>query len=212
MQNSLAADELYRLKKDEIETVKETSIKLYNRTKQGALDELTGLPIVEKQLLPENPPQTPPDEGENASESGTEGSPPLPEEPGNEETESSTMDDGGTKNPPPSPESDLESNLQNQDTPDPPAESSAAASTQVGPDNGAGYTIQLAALRDQATARAMVAKLQQTGYPAYTIVQTDPEGTSWYRVRVGNFSSPEEGQEIFRKLQAAQYTPIISKY
>jgi len=219
VQNPVAADELYRLKKEHIETIQETSIKLYNRTKQGGLDELAGKPIIKETWLPDNPPLT---HGQNETglepaASGVEAPPSAEEIPAPPPATDSgaTPSSGKDTNTP----ADKDDTGQTQPTSqwDPalaPSGEETPPSTSAEPDPPAarGYTIQVSALRDQAAAREMVVRLRQEGFTAYVITQPDDQNRAWYRVRVGTFATPREGRQTYQDLSSAGYTPIIMKY
>ncbi len=206
IQNPLEADELYRLKKDQIDAIQETSIKLYKRTKQGALDDLAGKPIIEETWLPDNPPLIPP-----APEEPAEGS---AETPASDSPE--TLTEEGAE-----PETSQESRVAPPEVSLSPTPPSPAPNEEItilpsesilDPNLQGGYTIQVAALRDLAAAEEMVAALQQEGFAAYSITQPDGQGQPWYRVRVGSFTSQKEARQAYQELSAAHYTPMIMKY
>jgi general secretion pathway protein D len=201
IQNAVDADKLYRLKKDQIETIQETSIKMYNRTRQGALDELAGKPIVKESWLPDNPPLESPESGQAPSDDHpVEGPrPPAP---------TTAVEPSGEQ--PASGQTESETNA-----PDNSVVSSESQEVSAGPAEAEpqkGYTIQVAAVRDFAAAQQMVAQLQEQGFQAYSITQPDGQGKPWYRIRVGSFPSANEARAVYQELSAIHYTPIIMKY
>jgi len=97
----------------------------------------------------------------------------------------------------------------------PPAKPSAkpvpalAAAAAVPEPAGAGFAIQVAALREPEEADAIVKRLAGKGYPAYVV--TPPKGTApIYRVRVGKFKERREADTVAARLQKEeQFKPWI---
>jgi DedD protein len=71
------------------------------------------------------------------------------------------------------------------------------------------FTIQVAALKEAAGADRLVDKLRKKGYPAYQI-QTETVGKgTWYRVRVGAFSSREKASQMIDKLKSDHLEGLV---
>ncbi|HUK55688.1 MAG TPA: SPOR domain-containing protein [Nitrospiria bacterium] len=71
----------------------------------------------------------------------------------------------------------------------------------VSPQNPTGgYTVQVAAIRDRATAQALADRLRRKGYPAFVLSYVIPKRGTWYRVRVGHFKQREAAREMTRRL------------
>ncbi len=72
-----------------------------------------------------------------------------------------------------------------------------------GPASGAGhigpYSVEIQAVMDGSAALQLVNKLRQLGYQAYS-VETEIEGHTWYKVRVGHFASRAEAQAAEERL------------
>jgi D-alanyl-D-alanine carboxypeptidase (penicillin-binding protein 5/6) len=66
--------------------------------------------------------------------------------------------------------------------------------------NTAGYTVQVGAFRQKGSAELLRAKLRKRGYKAY-IATSGPRTARWYRVRVGDFDSPGEAQQVIGRLK-----------
>lgn len=66
----------------------------------------------------------------------------------------------------------------------------------------AGWTVQVTATTDATEARALVQRLRARGYDAYLVQVPSREGATWYRVRVGRFSSRAEAQEWEERLKS----------
>lgn len=67
----------------------------------------------------------------------------------------------------------------------------------------AGWTVQVNATTSEAEATAMARRLRAKGYDAYT-VQAPQRGQTWYRVRVGRFTSMEQAKSMERRLHTAE--------
>jgi len=87
-----------------------------------------------------------------------------------------------------------------------PAPAAAAASTE--PD-GAGFAIQVAALRERGEADVIVKRLAGKGYPAY-VVAPAKGAPAVFRVRVGKFKDRREADTVAARLQKEeQFKPWI---
>jgi cell division septation protein DedD len=90
--------------------------------------------------------------------------------------------------------------------PAPAAAANTAASTEPA---GAGFAIQVAALREKAEADTIVKRLASKGYPAY-VVAPAKGAPSVYRVRVGKFTERREADSVAARLQKEeQFKPWI---
>lgn len=88
--------------------------------------------------------------------------------------------------------------------PPPTAASPAAA-------EGAGYALQVAALKERDDAEAIAKRLAQKGYAAYVLMPATG-APSVYRVRVGKFRTKREAESIAAKLQKEeQFNPWITR-
>jgi cell division septation protein DedD len=76
---------------------------------------------------------------------------------------------------------------------------------------GAGFALQITALRERSEAESIAKRLSAKGYAAYVL--TPAAGSpSVYRVRVGKFKTRREAQAIASKLQKEeQFTPWITR-
>jgi cell division septation protein DedD len=70
-------------------------------------------------------------------------------------------------------------------------------------------TIQVAAVKDAAAARRIVAKLKQDGYPAYVSTVSLPKQGDWYRVRVGSYDDRRQAAADMDRLRKARQKPIL---
>lgn len=73
-----------------------------------------------------------------------------------------------------------------------------------------GYTIQLGSFQQKEKAYALNNKLKKLGYLVYVTPKTIANKGIWYRVRMGNFNSPEEAQEWVSKLGNLSPPPFIT--
>ena len=89
-----------------------------------------------------------------------------------------------------------------------PAAASPAPAASAEP-GGAGFAIQVAALRERAEADTIVKRLAAKGYPAYVV--TPAQGApSVFRVRVGKFNERREADSVAARLQKEeQFKPWI---
>lgn len=62
------------------------------------------------------------------------------------------------------------------------------------------YAVQVGAMKDRSLADAMVSKLKTFGYSAY-IASSESSGKSWYKVRLGTFSSREDAQKEAARIE-----------
>lgn len=88
----------------------------------------------------------------------------------------------------------------------PPASSTAPASTEPA---GAGFAIQVAAIRERDEAESMVKRLAGKGYPAYVVAPASGAPTV-FRVRVGKYKDRREADTVAARLQKEeQFKPWI---
>jgi cell division septation protein DedD len=73
-----------------------------------------------------------------------------------------------------------------------------------------GYTIQLGSFQQKEKAYALQNKLKKYGYLVYVTPKTIENKGIWYRVRMGNFNSPEEAQGWVSKLGNLSPPPFIT--
>ena len=73
-----------------------------------------------------------------------------------------------------------------------------------------GYTIQLGSFQQKEKAYALHNKLKKQGYLVYITPKTIENKGIWYRVRMGNFNSPEEAQKWVSKLGNLSPPPFIT--
>ena len=67
-----------------------------------------------------------------------------------------------------------------------------------------GYTVQIASIRDRATAEALANRLRRKGYPAFILPHVVPKRGTWYRVRVGHYTQREAAQEMTQRLSGQE--------
>ena len=90
--------------------------------------------------------------------------------------------------------------------PAPAAAASGAATTEPA---GAGFTIQVAALREREEADTIVKRLAGKGYPAYVLAPVKG-APAVYRVRVGKFKERREADTVAARLQKEeQFKPWV---
>jgi cell division septation protein DedD len=92
--------------------------------------------------------------------------------------------------------------------PDAPAPTAPAAAASAEPP-GAGFAIQVAALRERDEADVIVKRLAGKGYPAY-VVAPIKGAPAVYRVRVGKFKDRHEADTVAARLQKEeQFKPWV---
>jgi cell division septation protein DedD len=92
----------------------------------------------------------------------------------------------------------------------PPADPPPADAALAEP-SGAGFALQITALRERREAESIAKRLSAKGYAAYVLT---PAGSapSVYRVRVGKFKTRHEAETMAAKLQKEeQFTPWITR-
>ena len=74
---------------------------------------------------------------------------------------------------------------------------------------GAGFTIQVASLKDMKVAAEMAEMLKKKGYQAYTVSAKIPGKGVWHRIRIGDFKNREDAGNILSRLKKDKYRPIV---
>jgi cell division protein FtsN len=63
-----------------------------------------------------------------------------------------------------------------------------------------GYTVEASPTRSRSEADQLLAQLRRRGYDA-TIVQVERDGDTWYRLRVGRYTTSAQATDTMRKLR-----------
>jgi septal ring-binding cell division protein DamX len=71
---------------------------------------------------------------------------------------------------------------------------------------GGAYTLQVAALRKEAVARELAARLQKKKFPAFVL---SPQGDKYYRVQVGPYADPQAADAARKGLEGAGFKAIV---
>ena len=79
----------------------------------------------------------------------------------------------------------------------PPAEGAEAKAS------GKGWTVQVNAFPDERSAKTWVDRLKNKGYNAY-VTEVSVKGKTWYRVRVGQYSTREEAKKVEEVLKTKE--------
>ena len=85
----------------------------------------------------------------------------------------------------------------------------ATSRMQADPTTSGHLTIQVAAVKDAAAARRIIAKLKKDGYPAYLSKVSLPRQGDWFRVRVGSYPDPAQAAVDMDRLRRARQKPIL---
>ncbi|MEM7007820.1 MAG: SPOR domain-containing protein [Thermodesulfobacteriota bacterium] len=97
-------------------------------------------------------------------------------------------------------EAQLEKAPNRQDSPPPPPATSSLPKT----DPSGKYTVQLAALQNEAQANQLMNSLTSKGYPAFIKKYSAPDNKMWYRVRVGTFTTKQQATQYGDQLKKQQ--------
>ena len=73
---------------------------------------------------------------------------------------------------------------------------------------GKGFTIQVASVKNAQDADRLLQELMSQGYAAYT-VRSEINGNVWYRLRVGYYIQPEAAEKVMLGLRDKRYQPIL---
>lgn len=91
----------------------------------------------------------------------------------------------------------------------PPAKTAVPAAASAEP-AGAGFAIQVAALREREEADVIAKRLSGKGYPAYVVSPAKGERAAIFRVRVGKYKDRAEADTVAARLQKEeQFKPWI---
>ncbi|MDI6687084.1 MAG: SPOR domain-containing protein [Desulfobacterales bacterium] len=90
-------------------------------------------------------------------------------------------------------------------------EKSASSSKQTKAEADAGFTIQVASLKDMKVAVELAEMLKKKGYQAYMVSVKIPDKGDWHRIRIGHFKNRPDAADTLEKLKKDKYRPIIIK-
>ena len=77
---------------------------------------------------------------------------------------------------------------------------------------GAGYTVQVTALRGPDGARQVAVRLLAKGFPAYVLQPASGAPVAMYRVRVGRYIDRGEAEQMLQRLEREeQFKPWITR-
>jgi len=88
-------------------------------------------------------------------------------------------------------------------------ENSASSGKQTEATASAGFTIQVASLKDMKVAAELSEILKKKGYQAYTVSVKIPGKGAWHRIRIGHFKNRSDAADILSRLKKDKYRPII---
>lgn len=89
----------------------------------------------------------------------------------------------------------------------PAAKASEETSRSIEPSAPAGserYRVQIASTRDLASARSLVDRLRERGYPARIDTASGPDGKERYKVRIGNYAERAPAEKIAEKVRTEE--------
>lgn len=67
--------------------------------------------------------------------------------------------------------------------------------------DGSRYTVQLSSWKQRSVAEKEARRLRSAGYDAYVATYSPNSSTKWYRVRIGNYASVNEAENVLRKVK-----------
>jgi cell division septation protein DedD len=70
-------------------------------------------------------------------------------------------------------------------------------------------TIQVASLKNDRAANALVARLKKMRYEAYTVTASLPGNGTYHRVRVGHFTNPTEARQVAALLREDDFEAVV---
>ena len=73
------------------------------------------------------------------------------------------------------------------------------------------FTIQVAAVKDEQTARRLMAKLKKKNFPAYVRQAQLEDGSVWFRIRCGGFADRPAADPVLKDLRKEGYSPLLVK-
>ena len=82
-----------------------------------------------------------------------------------------------------------------------------SARPSAAPPSGGAFSIQVAALKDKASAEAIVGRLKGRGFAAYVISPSAADGL--YTVRVGSFPARVDAERVQARLRDEKFQPFI---
>jgi len=88
-------------------------------------------------------------------------------------------------------------------------EKPASSGKQTKTEASAGFTIQVASLKDMKVAAEVAEMLKKKGYQAYTVSAKIPGRGVWHRVRIGHFKNRSDAGDILNRLKKDKYRPIV---
>ena len=88
-------------------------------------------------------------------------------------------------------------------------EKPALSSKQTQAAAGAGFTIQVASLKNMKDAAELAEMLKKKGHQAYTVSAKIPGKGTWHRIRIGHFTNRSDAGNILGRLKKDKYRPIV---
>jgi DedD protein len=89
-----------------------------------------------------------------------------------------------------------------------PAQTSQAPATEIKPNSGGTYMVQVAAVSKQEDAEILVSALRKKQYPVFI---ANAAGDALFHVQVGPFTSQQDAEAMKNRLSADGYNPIVKR-
>ncbi len=71
------------------------------------------------------------------------------------------------------------------------------------------YTVQVASLRSEASAKSIADKLIEKGYRAFVASSSTSDSGVWYRVRIGNYKNKSDATKMADRMSRESFKPIV---
>jgi len=184
------------------------------RSHQATVDPVSDVaPAATAEESPRPEPSTPPTDSPRPA-SGAAAPPAAPPEPAEDGSDYHKQLTGADADappkvePPPAPERRAEAPVDKPATPTAPPSVTPASGGGV---TGAGFVVQVAALRDRSEADAIVKRLAGKGYQAF-VVNPVPGKPPVYKVQVGRFAERGDAEKTAARLKSQeQYSPWVTR-
>lgn len=88
--------------------------------------------------------------------------------------------------------------------PDRAAEPAPGSIAHVPKTRSRGYALQVAAFRERPAAVHLIHRLEKKGYPAYLLAIATKGQETWYRVRLGPYTTRAQAEDTARRLKAEE--------
>ena len=71
------------------------------------------------------------------------------------------------------------------------------------------YTVQVASLRTEESAKSMADELIKKGFNAFVVKSSSSDNSVWYRVRIGYYKNKSDAQKVSDRMFRESFQPIV---